>query len=88
MTSTQSSLVEQANLDVRCRMCKAVGGAYCDECAAAVFAVHDLWRERNKLREVVKEIADARLAPPEPTHALWMQTRAREVLGRNVWTNA
>lgn len=87
MTSAQSSLVRQANLDVRCKMCKAVGGAYCDECAVAVFAVEDLWRERNKLYDAVAEIADERLAPPTPTAAIRMQTTAREALGRNVWTN-
>lgn len=82
-----SQSVREVHLDVRCKMCKAVGGAYCDECAVAVFAVGQLWAERNKLHEALGEIADARLAPPTPGWAIRMQTVAREALDRNVWTN-
>jgi hypothetical protein len=38
--------------DVRCAQCRAVGGAYCDECSVAVAAVHELdrrWRRACSL---------------------------------------
>lgn len=80
----RDELVEQGttevHLDVRCKMCKDVGGAYCGECAAAVFAARDLWAERNRLRGAVEEIANAR-GPATAGRSVWMQTKAREALG-------
>lgn len=84
---SETTSVREVHLDVRCKMCKSVGGAYCDECAAGVFAVGHLWAERNKLHGALGKIADAPLKPPTPSQAVAMQTTAREALGRNAWTN-
>jgi hypothetical protein len=73
--------------DVRCRMCRDVGAAYCDECAAAVFAYRDLATKCDRYREALQEIADAK-PPPTAARSVAMQSKAREALGRNVWTNA
>lgn len=83
---SERSLVRQAHLDVRCKICKNVGGAYCDDCAVAVYAVQELWAERNRLHGALEEIADTS-PPPTAARSVWMQSKAREALGRNEWTN-
>lgn len=85
MHPTQS--IRAVYLDPRCKMCKDVGGAYCDECATHVAAVEELWAERGRLHDALAEIADA-APPPSAGRSVWMQSKAREALGRDVWTNA
>jgi hypothetical protein len=67
--------------DVRCKMCKDVGGAYCDDCAATVYVVEVLWRHSTALAEIAEAPS-----PPSAAQAVSMRSTARLALGRDVWT--